>query len=252
MINGKINFKQKMLLIALLHLTYCSFAQENNATKNPIQFSGAVLVTNNGISVIPTFTLEKPAMIFDFAVRKKRFSFEPQLRFAIEDAKPWSFLFWMRYKAIQSEKFSLGMGIHPAYLFSNTSAIVNGVSKDVITVRRFIAGELAPNYSLSKNISIGVYYLYSHGLSNTPRNTNYVALNSNFSNIKLSDAFYMKVAPQIYYLKLDEIDGFYTTATFTLAKRDFPFTIASIVNKKIQSNIPSDDFVWNVSLSYFY
>nr|MBP6073208.1 hypothetical protein [Flavobacterium sp.]MBP6100608.1 hypothetical protein [Flavobacterium sp.] len=68
----------------------------------PVQkntFSGGITVTNNGISLLPTFTLGKPAAIFDFAVKSKRWSFEPQLRFSLE-GKPWSFVFWGRYKVI--------------------------------------------------------------------------------------------------------------------------------------------------------
>jgi hypothetical protein len=240
------------LVVGLLLLTYTAFSQTENGAKSATQFAGGVTVTNNGISVIPTFTLGKPAALFDFTVRKNRFAFEPQFRFAIKDAKPWSFVFWMRYKLLQSPKFTLGIGVHPAYVFKNSTMITDGVSKDVITVRRFIAGELTPNYYFSKNVSIGIYYLYSHGMNDAPKNTNFVGLNSNFSNIKLGSVYYLKAAHQIYYLKLDDKDGCYATATVTLAKRNFPFAIASIVNKKIQSNIPSDDFVWNVSLSYSY
>lgn len=243
---------QKLLVLVFLLLSFAAFSQEEKNGKNNTQFGGSVSVTNNGVSVIPTFTLGKPAVIFDLTIRKKRVSFEPQFRFAIKDVKPWSFLFWMRYKLVQSKKFSLGLGVHPAYVFKNTAIIIDGVSKDIITVRRFVAGEIAPNYSLTKNVSVGLYYLYSRGLADATKNTNYVAVNSSFSNIKLSETFYMKVAPQIYYLKLDEKEGCYAASNFTLAKRNFPLTISSVVNKTIQSNILSDAFIWNVSLNYTY
>jgi hypothetical protein len=56
-----------------------------------VAVSGAVSVTNKGISLIPSFTLGRPAAIFDLAVRKGDLGFEPQFRFGL-DGKPWSFL----------------------------------------------------------------------------------------------------------------------------------------------------------------
>ncbi|MES2519483.1 MAG: hypothetical protein V4585_15320 [Bacteroidota bacterium] len=244
--------QKTFLLFILIQSSLIAFSQKTDSLKSKIQVSGAITVTNNGISVIPTFMLGKPATIFDLVVRKKNFSFEPQFRFAIEDAKPWSFIFWLRYKLIQTEKFKMGIGAHPSTVFSNTIGTVNGVSKDLITVKRYFAGELTPTYFISKNVSVGVYYLYSRGLADATKNTNFVALSSNFSNIKLTGEYYMKVSPQIYYLQMDNNEGFYITSAFTLAKNNFPLAISSVVNKKLQSTIPSEDFVWNVSLIYSY
>lgn len=233
-------------------LNHPIFAQQADTLKPTIFVSGAISVTNNGISIIPTFMLGRPATIFDLIVRKKNFSFKPQFRFAIEDAKPWSFVFWLRYKLIQNKKIKMSVGAHPSTVFSNTTLSINGVSKELITIRRFFAGELTPTMILSKNVSLGLYYLYSRGLAEATKTTNYVGLIGNLSNIKLGRDFNLNASPQLYYLQLDENEGFYATSTFTLAKRNFPLAISSILNKKIKSTITSEDFVWNVSLIYSY
>jgi len=36
----------------------------------------------------------------------------------------------------------------------------------------------------------------------------FLTLNSNFSNIRLSEKFYMKFHPQVYYLRMDKEDEF--------------------------------------------
>jgi hypothetical protein len=244
--------KKLFLIFILLLITNYAFSQKLDSTKTNISVNGAFTITNSGISVIPTFTLGKPALIYDLVVRKNKFSFEPQFRFAVEDFKPWSFVFWLRYKIIESKRFKMGVGVHPSTVFSNSIITTNGVSKEAITVRRYWAGDLNPTYLLSKNISVGVYYLYAKGLGDATKNTNFVALSSSFSNIILGREFYFKASPQIYYLNLDEKDGFYATSTFTISKRNFPLSISSIVNKKIESTVPSDDFVWNVSFIYSY
>ncbi len=241
-----------LTIIFILYFTFACFSQKSDSTNHLTQFSGAVTITNNGISLVPSFSLGKPATIFDFSIHKNRFSFEPQLRFAIEEAKPWSFVFWMRYKLIQTPKFKVGVGVHPSFVFTSTIINANGTAKDYITTKRYLAGEVAPNYFLTKNSSIGIYYLYAHGLADATKNTHLLGLNGNFSNIKLGNKLLMKIYSQVYYLKLDEQDGTYVTSTFTVSKPNFPLSISSVVNQKIDSNIPSNNFLWNVGLTYSY
>lgn len=56
----------------------CSaFAQQGDSTKVVAHLSGNAAVTNNGISLIPNFSLEQPAAIFNMSLEKGRFSFDP-------------------------------------------------------------------------------------------------------------------------------------------------------------------------------
>ncbi|WP_394993571.1 hypothetical protein [Emticicia sp.] len=249
---SKNSFNTPILVLVFIAIVQTAFSQKEDSLKAKINVNGAISVTNNGISVIPTFILGKPAIIFDLVVRKKRFSFEPQFRFAVQEFKPWSFIFWLRYKLVETKKFSMGVGVHPSTVFGNTVATVNGVSKELITIRRFWAGEISPTYIVSKNVNFGVYYLSSIGLADATKNTNFVALGGNISNIKTVGGFSLKVSPQIYYLQMDTNKGYYVTSAFSLAKANFPLSLQSIVNKKIRSTILSKDFVWNVSLIYSY
>ena len=206
-----------------------------------------------GISTIPTFTLGKPAVIFDMSMGKRNLRFEPQFRFALE-GKPWTFLFWWRYKLLTTDKFLITLGTHPAIAFRNRFFSTNGVSREIIVAQRYLAGELTPNYVLAKNISIGMYYLYSYGVEkDVTKNTHYLALRSSFSNLKLSHQYFMGFTPQFYYLKLDKQDGLYFSSTLTLAKRNFPLSISSIVTKSIQTDIlASQNFLWNVTFIYSF
>jgi len=244
--------KSGLLIIVFLLLTHFAFSQNTDSTKVVSHFGGAVTVTNNGISFIPTFSLGKPALIVDLSMGRK-FSFDPQFRFSL-DGKPWSFLFWMRYKLLKTDKFSMNLGSHPGLAFKTTSETINGAATEITTVKRYLAGELTPNYFLTKDISIGIYYLYSRGIDNgTTRNTHFLTLNSNFSDIRITKQYYLKFTPQVYYLKMDQQDGFYVTSALTLANRKIPFSISTMFNKIIETKITaSKNFVWNVSLVYSF
>lgn len=246
--------KRKALLVwTFLMVSYFSFSQKTDSTNDIFHFRGAVTVTNKGISLVPTFTLGKPATIFDLSMGKNKLYFEPQLRFALE-GKPWSFLFWWRYRLFNNEKVAITLGAHPAMNFKTQTWSENGVSKNAIVTRRYLAGELVPNYLISKNVSVGLYYLYSHCFDKgTAANTHFLTLNSNFSHIKLFHDVFFRFTPQFYYLNQDGKDGFYFTSTFTLARAKFPLSVQSIINKTIQSEVPgSENFVWNISLIYSF
>ena len=242
-----------LLVFVLLMLSHFSFSQKADSTKSRYHIKGAVTVTNKGISLVPTFTLGKPAVLFDLSMGKKKLFFEPQLKFSL-GGKPWAFLFWWRYKLVTNNRFAFTLGIHPALNFRTETYLVNGVSNTVMVTRRYLASELVPNFFLSKNTSVGLYYLYSRGIDKgTVRITHFLTVNSNFSHIKLTNEFFARFTPQFYYLRLDGNDGFYFTYTLTLAKKNFPLTIQSIINKTIHTDITaSKNFVWNASLIYSF
>jgi hypothetical protein len=247
----KNNLKIEFLLFLLLSLSHFAFSQRKDSTNVVNHFSGAVTITNNGISFIPTFSLGKPAAIFDMSVGRK-LSFDPQFRFALE-GKPWSFLFWWRYKLVRTSKVALTIGAHPAILFKTITETTNGVTTEYLRAQRNVAAEISPNYFLTKNISVGIYYLYGYSLeSYAVKNTHFLTFNTSISNIRLPYQFYMKFTPQVYYLNMDKQDGFYCSSVFTLARKNFPVSVSSLINKAIQTNIPSKDFVWNISLTYSF
>jgi hypothetical protein len=98
----KINlFIHIFLFPVILNLPQSAFSQEPDGTNTVSHFGGAITVTTKGISMVPNLSLGKPAAIFDLSMGKRRLSFEPSLRFALE-GKPWSFLFWWRYKLINN------------------------------------------------------------------------------------------------------------------------------------------------------
>lgn len=215
-------------------------------------FRGTASVTHNGISLVPSFSLGDPALLFDLKFTKGRISFEPDMRFALE-GKPWSFLFWFRYKTIQKERFSLRIGAHPALNFRTVNVLRDGQAEELLESRRYVAAEVVPNYKISEKVGLGMYYLRGQGFDEGIKATNFVVLNASFSNLSISEQLYVNISPQVYYLTTDDLKGIYVVGFLTLAKKDFPWSISAILNKAIDTEIaPEDDFTWNVSLNYSF
>ena len=229
-----------------------SFSQKADSTKPIKQFSGTASITNNGIALVPNFSLEKPAVLFIMSLGGERFSFDPDIHFGL-DGKPWTMLFWARYKLITQSKFRLHTGAHLGMNFRNTLISINNIPSENSIARRYLAAELAPNYYFTKNISTGAYYLYSRGLDNgTTKNNHFLTLNANFSHLALTKDFYLRINPQVFYLYQDGREGYFTTGLIALAKNNFPLSVSYLVNKRISGNILSKDFINSFSLIYSF
>lgn len=241
-----------LLLVSLLLLAHFSFSHPPDSTQTPLRIGGGVTLTNNGISLIPTFTLGKPAVMFDLAVSGKRHSFEPQFRFSLE-GKPWTLLFWWRYKLVEGKRFRVGIGAHPAMAFFKVvpSAVEPGV--EMMVAKRAVAAEVSPHYQLTKHLNVGLYYLTAYGFDpGLSKTLHFLSLRSTISNIGLTNGVSLQASPQVYYLKMDDKSGFYVTSTFGLAKKGFPVSLQAIVNQRIKTQIVSKPTLWNVSLVYWF
>jgi len=230
-----------------------TYSQKTDTAKKEFYIKGAATITNKGISYIPNFSLGKPAVILDLSMANKKLAFDPQLRFSV-NGEPWAFLFSVRYKIKSTGKFQMSVGLNPLFNFKNVTYTVNGVSTTELVNRRYLGGEFRPTYFVTKNISVGAYYLYFRGMSDqTLKNTNFVSVNAQFSNIRLVWGCFAKINAQFYYLNQDWFDGFYFNPTLTLLKKKFPFSLQTIMNTVIDTNIPgSEKFIWNVSLIYSF
>lgn len=243
-----------LLFFILSNFINTGFSQQKDSIKNDIHFSGSVNVTNNGISLVPNFSLGKPAVIFNLSAGGRRFTFDPDIRFSLS-AKPWTMLFWLRYKVVPAGKFHLTTGAHLGLNYRITQLPgVNGDTVETNIVRRYFATEVVPNYFITKNISTGFYYLYSHGLdAGTIKNTHFLIFNTNFSNIKIFNDFFARFNPQVYYLKQDARTGTYFTSSLTLSKKNFPLSVSGMINQRLSGNIAgSKNFIWSGSLIYSF
>jgi hypothetical protein len=245
-----------ILIFTCLVLCNSAFAQTADTTMHVFKFGGSISANNNGFSFVPTFSLGKPAVQTGFNIsRNRRFSFHPQFWYSMLDYKPWSFIFIWRYKLVKKGKFEFVLGTHaPAINFRSATVTENGVVKEVIKARRFYpALEIIPVYHIKKDISLGIYYLFGTGIEKEVNSKNhFLSIRPDFNNIPLTKQVYLRFNPQFYYLRIGDLDGFYTAAGLTLAHRKYPLSVGTMTNIKLKSDIETKGFEWNVSLTYSF
>jgi hypothetical protein len=242
-----------VLLVIAIFFIPRAYSQNNDNIKATYNFSGNISVTNNGISIIPSFSIGKPAIISLFSIGGKRYSFDPDIRFSL-DGKPWAFIFNNRYKLIKNKKINLFVGANLALNYKTITFIKDNIEKEGIISSRYISSELSTKYSITNNRSFGIYYLYSKGIDDgTIKNTHFITLNGSFSKILISKNYFINFNPQFYYLFQDEKEGLFFNFNLMLSKNSLPFSVSYIQNFKIGSNILHiSDFIWSLNLTYSF
>lgn len=244
----------KTVVLPVLMLSFSlvtGFSQQTDSTRQITTFSGTVGLTTNGFSIIPTFSLSSPAIIMNYFVRKKRFSFDPDIRL-VPDASKGGMLFWFRYNLVEKKKFTLRTGVHPAFSFVRRTVIDNGTETEITELLRFMAGEIVPNFQITPNWSAGAVFLHGSGLQNHgPQRTDVLFLNTSLSNIRLGNKLRLTLVPVVYFLNTDGYTGSYFSATGIVSHLKLPWSLQSTINQTFVSDIPGNlDFMWNVTLNY--
>ena len=211
---------------------------QNDSIPKELHINGNVGVTNNGISIIPTFSLKEPAFNLSYSFsRGGKFSIDPDIRLTFNGRKGGTIL-WFRYKFIKDGKFRLTAGIHPAMNFGIKSITENGKTWEITQARRFVATEIVPRYIVNDHLSFGMYYLRGVGMQDDgPKKIHYVNFSTGFNNIPLGEGFHLNVSPQVYYLKSDNEDGYYFTSTVSMTKAKSPLMLMYMMNKEINTNV---------------
>ena len=121
--------RTELLFLAIMNIFLPAFSQKDSLKKvEPLKATANININNNGISLFPNLSFGKPAVILILSVGKKNIYFEPELRWGL-NGKPWSYIYWLRYKYRKTENFGVNAGVHPSYVFREVAFNINGIHK---------------------------------------------------------------------------------------------------------------------------
>jgi hypothetical protein len=228
-------------------------AADPDTINSPLDLNIKVGITNNGFSFVPAFTLGEPATSLDIILKWRRFSIEPQFQYSLT-GKPWTFIFLYRYKIINDGWYQLSAGTHfPALAFVYDDSAFAGSNGNRPIVDRVLAAEIINTFIVSPRLSFSLLYLRSRGVQTESfRNGHFLSLSPVFSPIAISHGFQLNLFPQVFYLRLDDRDGFYISGSLLAEKRNFPLSLGSTFYKTFDNEIGGKDFNWNLSLFYTF
>ncbi len=245
--------KKLIVLCCLLVVASTGFAQEKkDTTREAFKLSGNLSFTTNGISPIPAFSLGKPAIFSNLSLKKKKFSYDPEMAFSIEGV-PWFFNNFFRYKLIEKPKFEFRTGLNWAISYSYPQVNQNGVDQTIARGERFLWLELVPRYNISEKVAISSITFSGYNFEpGSVKRINYISIIGNFTKLPLTEKLYCNIFPQLFYLNLDgSSEGFFGSGVLSVAHKTIPLFISTQVNTTLTTSIsPDPGFKWNISLTY--
>ena len=237
---------KKVLYIIIFFITTTAYSQQKTDTANvPFKFSGTISLTNNGVAPIPAFSLGKPAMLVNFSIYKKRFSYDPNMAYRL-NGKPWFMANWFHYKLIENPKFELRTGANFSLYFSHYET----PDGDILQVTRRGSLELAGTYKISSKSSLGLVYWYGKGFDKNPIDGHFINLIANKS-FELGDQLIFNVTPQFFYTNNNgNMDGLFISGRFELSHTKTHLSLYTQETQTLRSNItPYPGFKWNFGIT---
>jgi hypothetical protein len=243
--------KYYLTLIAIFSTLYAYAFEKKDSTQAQIKVSGNVLVTNNGISPVPAFSLGKPAIMTAFLINKGNFSFNPQFNYGI-DGKPWSSNNWLRWQ-FPIKKFTFRTGVNWSLFFKQATVTENGETFTVKRVNRYFETELAAFYQINNKTLVQTMFWHDEGMDvDAVKRGSFFSLMATFSKIPLSKSVKMTLIPHVFYLDNKiPFRGYFTSGTAIFSYKNSPFSISVQGVKPIWVK-PEASSSWNVGLNWSF
>lgn len=241
----------KVLINYLLFVFLICSITTYGQSQDSITFNAAIGLTNNGISNVPNFSLNKPALTSYFNISKGRLSFDPQIHVSTQ-FKPWQNSYWFHYKLVDHANFKLRAGTGLTFSFDYSSIIDKGVRKSLITGNSYFNVDLSANYIVNKHLTISPLYIHGKGREKSAAGyLHFISLATNIQNINLGTKSKAAITPQIYHVLLDGLNGDFFSTSVAILNNQSPFSISAMINTPIgHANTLPADFVWSASLNW--
>lgn len=242
-----------LFLMLSVSISYSYARVNSDTTKVSTVFSGSIQLTNNGISLVPAFSLGDPALVAFFEAKRKRFSYCPQFSFDSE-GKPWYVNQWLRYQVINNSKISYRSSISYSFLYKPTEEIKDGVAVPIIkTDRNLIFEQLLVKGLTSKTVLVFAH-LYGLSVEKGGIKLNLVTLGTSTKGISLGKKIAMEVSPSIFYLAYTgNNEGLFSTQNIGVRYSKCPVSLGFQATEPLwMKNLNVKSFNWALSAIYTF
>lgn len=223
--------------------------EEAESSETRLKVSGNISLNSNGIAPIPSFSLNKPAVIAAFTLEKRRFSYDPQIAYGL-DFKPWIIDNWLHYKLINRPSFIIRTGIDFSMFFSEYE------SQDykIWQGQKYIALEMAFIYKISPQSSLSLMYWNDRGQDKGTIKGHFYNFVYDRTDINIAKNLMMAVNWQVFYINYTgKNDGLFIAPKISSSMRNIPVSINFQVTQAMKSNIsPFPGFRWNAGVAFLF
>ena len=240
----------KLITLILFFLSTLSWAQSpppDTLDKKKLRAEATVSLNSNGIAYIPAFSLDKPAIVGMFSLKKGRFSYDPALSYSLE-LRPWIIDNWFHYTLMDLPYLEIRAGAVISAFFSEYEAPEGLIHQ----AQKYLAGELMARYKFSPLSSLSFTYLADRGQDPGTLNGHFYNLQFDRSKVPLGKKGLLGTSLQVFYIDYTgDNDGLFVAGNISISLRKVPFAVFVQAIQALNSNIvPFPEFKWNVGLQY--
>ena len=234
-------------LVFLCIFTFSFSHEPEDSTKSKLKAGATVSLNSNGISSIPAFSLDKPAVMASVTLAKNRFSYDPTLAYGL-DFKGWFIDSWLHYRLIDRPHFEFRPGFNFSTFFSDFKAENETIRQAV----RYFTIELTAIYKFSTNTSLTLGYWNDRGQDKGTLIGHFFNLVGERSDIRIGKNILFDIAFQIFYIDYEgKNDGLFLSPKISGSLRNTPFSVFFQPIQALESNIkPYPGFRWNLGVAY--
>lgn len=210
--------------------------------------------TNNGISIVPAFSLGRPALMYQGAFMQSsgKVRLEPEIRMSY-DGEPWSTLLWARYILPKAGKWQFTAASHYALLFAPEENYINGVLTRSYSANRYLGFQATAGRPLTEKVNLSAFSLVAIGWFKgaSPRPVQLHSVGLGLPSAKVGK-FNVHVVPQVYYLDLAAEKGVFYAANWSISKASSHWAAEGMISQPFwkDEGLVVAPVVWNVGVSY--
>jgi hypothetical protein len=223
-----------------------------DTTFHPWSANHSFNATNNGVSIVPAFTLGRPAFIYTSSFGNGTFRIEPEVRMSY-DFEPWTVLCWGRYILPSKSKWNFTLASHYALLFAPLETPTNTGIDRSYNAHRYLAGQITASRPLGGGYTFRYFALTAHGWFEGA-NPYFTTLNSVGLGMPELRRNKLKVqlAPQLYTLNFLGSAGFFYSTNYALRWDQSKWSLTGMISQPLvkEASLTVAPVVWNVGLTY--
>lgn len=220
-------------------------------TKHPLQVTGAIILTNNGIDPVPAFALGKPALMSTLELTKKNFTYISQLNISITDFKPWSQNNWFLLKIPVSAKGFFRTGLAFSYFHKrDVLDFPQRTQVETQLLNQYLAMELSYTHKFSDHFQLSLTNWLARGIEwDAVRRGSFTNLGAYLSGLEMGSV-QLSLSPNVFYTQnAGPFKGWFTSMSMWLFYGDLPVGLTGQIVQPLYTD-PKTGGNWNIGLMY--
>ena len=236
-------------LVLIFIFNICYSGEKSDTARAKLKFNGSLSLNSNGIAPVPSFSLDKPAIMGAFNLTWNRFSYDPLIAYGL-DMQPWIIDNWLHYRIINRPSFQLRTGVDFSMFFSE----YNDQDYKVLQGQQYIAFEIAAIYKVSTVSSFSFMYWNDNGQGDGTIRGHFFDLVYDRSDINAGKFLHLSVNCQLFYINYTgNNDGLFISPRIAASYNKVPVSIFFQATQALASNIePFPGFKWNLGMAYSF